>query len=266
MSEPIIPLTYSEYGVGGHGPVVLLHGFPLNRTMWDELATALAKTFHVIVPDLRGHGETDAPPGPYQMSDHAADVLALLDRLGHARAAIVGLSMGGYIVLQLMATAPERLISVVLADTMGRADPPERKQARAAQADSIRTEGLKAFAEQVLPRMFAPSAPKECPALIERFRQIILSQRPQAVIAALQGLADRPDMIDALKSVQLPTLVLVGAEDQATTPDHARELASTIPNAALIVLTGAGHMSNWENTEGFNRAVLTFLEGAISSK
>jgi 3-oxoadipate enol-lactonase len=267
MSQHTVPLTYSEHGIGGRGPVVLLHGFPLNRAMWDELVSALSSArYHVVVPDLRGHGQTDAPAGPYEMSDHAADVLALLDRLGHGRAAVVGLSMGGYILLQLMTRAPERLISVVLADTMGGDDPPERKQARAAQAETIRTTGLGAFADQVLPRMFAPSVPNERPGLVERFRQTILSQRPEAVIAALQGLAARPNMLEPLRSVQLPTLVLVWAEDQATTPDHARELAATIPDATLVILPGAGHMANWEDTDGFNRAVLAFLDRTVSDE
>lgn len=265
MSRPTISLRYTEHGVGGAGPVVLLHGFPLNRAMWDELAPALADRYHVIVPDLRGHGETDASDGPFEMADHATDVLALLDRLGHKQAAIIGLSMGGYILLQLMTAAPERLTAVILADSMGRADTDERKQARAAQAEIIRTEGLAAFAAQVLPRMFAPSVPAERPELVERFRQTILSQRPEAVIQTLMAMAARPDMLEPLSSVHVPTLVVVGSEDAATTPEHAQELASTIPGATLVILPGAGHMSNWEDTDGFNRAVRTFLDRTIGA-
>lgn len=264
MPRPPISLRYTEHGVGGAGPVVLLHGFPLNRAMWDEIVPALADLYHVIVPDLRGHGETEAPDGIYEMADHAGDVLSLLDTLGHQKAAIVGLSMGGYITLQLLTRAPERLLAAVLADTMGRADTDERKAARAAQAEVIRKDGLGAFAELVLPRMFAPSVPTERPALVERFRQTITSQRPEAVVSALLGIAARPDMLEPLSTVHVPTLVLVGAEDQATTPEHSEELAKVIPGATLVVLPGAGHMSNWEDTEGFNRAVRTFLDRTVS--
>lgn len=263
MPRPPIELHYSEHGVGGAGPVVLLHGFPLNRAMWDEQVAGLADRYHLIVPDLRGHGKTDAPDGPYEMADHAGDVLALLDRLGYQRAAVVGLSMGGYILLQLMTRAPERLMAVVLADTMGEADSAERRQARSAQADDIRTQGLGAFAEQVLPRMFGPTVPAERPHLVERFRQTILSQRPDAVVAALQGLAARPDMMATLPGVKIPTLVLVGADDMATTTGHAHALASAIAGATLVVLPGAGHMSNWEDPDGFNRAVRSFLDRTV---
>ena len=182
-----------------------------------------------------------------------------------SRAAIVGLSMGGYIAIQLMARAPERFTAVVLADTMGRADSDERRQARAAQADVIRKDGLAPFAEMVLPRMFAPSVFAERPALVERFRQTILSQRPHAVIAALQGLATRPDMLDALAKVDLPTLVLVGSEDAVTTPDDSRELAAVIRGAELVVLQGAGHMSCWEDPAGFNAAVRDFLDRTVGA-
>ena len=266
MPRPPISLRYVEHGVGVAGPVVLLHGFPLNGAMLNELVPALADRYHVIVPDLRGHGATDAPEGIYEMADHAGDVLALLDTLRIARAAIVGLSMGGYISLQLLTQAQERLTAAVLADKMGRADTAERKQARAAQADVIRNDGLAAFAEQVLPRMFARSVPHERPALVERFRQTILSQRPEAVVSALLGLAARPDMIGPLHQVHVPTLVLVGAEDMATTPEHAHELASVIPDATLVVLPGAGHMSNWEDTDGFNTAVRTFLDRTVGAR
>src|SRR2546429_482892 len=135
MPRPPISLRYVEHGVGGAGPVVLLHGFPLNGAMWDDLVPALTDPYPLIVPDLRGHGATEAPSGPYETVDYAGDVVALLDRLRIERAAVVGLSMGGYILLQLLVHAADRMSAVVLADTMGRADSAERRQARAAQAD-----------------------------------------------------------------------------------------------------------------------------------
>jgi 3-oxoadipate enol-lactonase len=260
--RPIL-LRYVEHGPGGAGPVVLLHGFPLNGAMWDDLVPALADRYHVIVPDLRGHGATEAPDGPYEMADHAGDLIALLDRLGVERAAFVGLSMGGYVAIQLLARAPERITAAVLADTMARGDADERKQARAEQAEVIRREGLAPFAELVLPRMFAPAVFEERPALVERFRQTILGQRPAAVIAALRGLAARPDMREALAAVRCPTLVLVGSEDASTTPDDSRELAGLIRGASLVVLPGAGHMSCWEDPTAFNTAVRDFLDRTV---
>jgi len=263
---PVSPvtLTYDEYGAGGAGPVVLLHGFPLNGAMWDDLVPSLADRYHLIVPDLRGHGRTSAPPGPYEMADHAADVVALFDRLGVQRAAIVGLSMGGYISHQLLTRHPERIIAAVLADTMGRDDSAERRAARMGQAEVIRTQGLAEFANMVLPRMFSAAAYANRPELVDRFRRTITSQRPEAVEAALLGLASRPNMLAALSSVSIPTLVLVGSEDTATTPSDSRELAATIPDADLVILPGSGHMSCWEDPQGFNSAVRVFLDRTVS--
>jgi 3-oxoadipate enol-lactonase len=265
MPPAPIPLHYVEHGVGGAGPVVLLHGFPLTGAMWDDLLPSLTDRYHVVVPDLRGHGATEAPEGPYETADYAADVLALLDRLGVERAAVVGLSMGGYVAIQLMTRAPERLSAVVLADTMGRADSEERRQARAHQADVIRSDGLDAVADLVLPRMFSPPVFVERPALVERFRRTITSQRPHAVVAALQGLAARPDLLEALTEVDVPTVVVVGAEDALTTPADSRELASVIRGAELVVLEGAGHMSCWEDPAGFNAAVRGFLDRTVGA-
>lgn len=266
MSAATIPLAYAEHGAGGAGPVVLIHGFPLIGAMWDELVPALADRYHLVVPDLRGHGASEAPPGPFGMEQHADDVLALLDRIGAERAAIVGLSMGGYVAMHLLAQAPERITAVVLADTRGPGDDDPRRQARAAQAEVIRTQGLGAFADLVLPRMFSPAAFEGRPDLVDRFRQIIVGQRPDDVLANIQGLAERPSMLDALAAVRCPTLIVVGSEDVTTTPDDARDLASVIPGSELVVLDGAGHMANWEAPDPFNRAVREFLDRTVGAK
>lgn len=264
MPQSTIPLHYVEHGAGqqaaGAVPVILLHGFPLNGAMWDDLVPALADRYRVIVPDLRGHGQTAVPPGPYEMADHAADVVALLDRLGIEQAAVVGLSMGGYVALQLLTQWPERFSAAVLADAMGRDDGEERRKARVAQADVIRTQGLASFADIVLPRMFSTAAFSGRPDLVDRFRKTVTGQQPEGVIAALLGLASRPNMLAPLAAVTVPTLVLVGGEDAATTPDDSRELAGAIPGAELVILPGAGHMSCWEDPAGFNVAVREFLD------
>lgn len=265
MAPQAIPLHYVEHGVGGIGPVILLHGFPLLGAMWDEFIPALADRYHLVVPDLRGHGATDVPPGPFLMADYAADVLALMDRVGAPTATLVGLSMGGYITMEVLAQAPERVRAAVLADTRAPGDDTEaRRQSRAAQIEAIRSEGLGRFADITLPRMFSQSAFSSRPDLVERFRQTILRQRPEAVIAAAQGIAARANMLDALRGVTCPTLILVGSEDVATTPADAEQLAEAIPDSSLVVLQGAGHMSNWEAPEAFNQAVRAFLDRTLS--
>jgi 3-oxoadipate enol-lactonase len=262
-AEPV-PLRYVEYGTGGAGPVILLHGFPLVGAMWDELVPTLADRYHLIVPDLRGHGGSPVTPGPYDMSDYAVDVLQLMDSLGIERATLAGLSMGGYITMELLATAPERISAVILADTRAPGDDTDaRRQGRAAQIQAISTQGLEAFAEMTLPRMFSSAAIRERPDLVERFRQIILRQKPEAVLAAAQGIAARDNVLDAMRAVRCPTLILVGSEDVVTTPADAEQLASVIPNSSLVLIEGAGHMSNWEAPEQFNRAVRDFLDSTL---
>ena len=190
--------------------------------------------------------------------------MALLDRLAIDQAAVVGLSMGGYVAIQLLAHWPERISAVVLADTMGRGDTEERKQARAAQAEVIRAEGSGAVRDAgAAANVRAERASRSDPALVERFRDTITGQRPEAVVAALQGIATRPEMLDALASVDCPTLVLVGSKDAATPPDASRELAAAIQGSALVVLPDAGHMSCWEDPAGFNAAVRDFLDRTV---
>jgi 3-oxoadipate enol-lactonase len=265
MPGPAISLRYVEHGAGGLGPVVLLHGFPLTGSMWDELVPVLADRYHLIVPDLRGHGASDSPPGPYLMSDHANDVLALMDTLGIEKAALVGLSMGGYVTMQVLAQAPHRVSAAVLADTRAPGDDTEaRRQSRVAQIEAIRTQGLDAFADMTLPRMFSTAGFRDRPDLVARFRTIILGQQPESVIAAAQGIAARESMLDTMRSVSCPTLILVGSEDAATTPADAQQLASAIPSTSLVILDGAGHMSNWEAPDAFNGAIQAFLDRTLT--
>jgi 3-oxoadipate enol-lactonase len=261
--QEAIELRFSE---DGSGPaVVLLHGFPLDRSMWNEQVPALAERYRTIVPDLRGHGETDAPPGPFTMEQHVADVVALLDRLGLERVALVGLSMGGYITMNFLARHPERVWAVVLADTRPQEDGPETKQVRAAQARLVQTEGLEPFIEQQVPRMFAAATLHDRPDLADRYREIVRRGRPNAVAAALDGLAARPDTTATLRTLACPALVIVGAEDVATPAADSHLMAELIPNARLEVIEGVGHMSNMEAPERFNAALLSFLAGAATS-
>jgi 3-oxoadipate enol-lactonase len=257
--QDAIELRFSEHGSGP--AVVLLHGFPLDRSMWDDQVPALAERYRTIVPDLRGHGVTDAPPGPFTMEQHVADVVALLDRLGLERVALVGLSMGGYITMNFLARRPERVWAVVLADTRPQEDASETKQARAAQARLVQTEGLEPFIEQQLPRMFAAATLRDRPDLADRYREIVRRARPNAVAAALEGLAARPDTTATLRTVACPALVIVGSEDLATPAADSHLMAELIPDARLEVIEGVGHMSNMEAPERFNAALLSFLEG-----
>ncbi|MDP8923516.1 MAG: alpha/beta fold hydrolase [Chloroflexota bacterium] len=254
-----IDLTYVEHGPRDAPAVVLLHGFPLHGSMWDDQVDALAARFRTIVPDLRGHGRTEAPPGPYTMTDHVADLSRLLDRLETDRAALVGLSMGGYVTMNFLAAHPERAWAAALVDTRAEGDTEQTKAAREAQAREVAAAGMAPFVEAAIPRMFAPKTIAERPELVERYRGIVDPARPPAVVAALQGLALRPDVTPPLRSVRCPTLVVVGSEDVVTPPSDARHIAEAIPDAQLEIIEGAGHLSNMEAPDQFNRVLLNFL-------
>lgn len=255
-----IELSYVEQGSGQ--PVVLLHGFPLDRTMWDDQLPELARRYRVIAPDLRGHGESFAPPGPYTMAEHVADLRALLDRLGIDRVALVGLSMGGFVTMSFLEQYPERVWAAVLADTRAQADTDATKAFRAEQADVVQRAGMAPFVGQNLPRMYTPATLRDRHDLVDRYRRIVGRARPQAVAAALAGLAARADLTATLERITCPVLVVVGSEDLTTTPEDARLMAERIPGARLELIDGAGHLANIEAPERFTAVVLQFLEGS----
>jgi 3-oxoadipate enol-lactonase len=263
MHQPAaIDLHTIERGPRDAPAVVLLHGFPLDGTMWDDQVEALAARYRVIVPDLRGHGRTAAPPGPYLMADHVADVRALLDRLGIERAALVGLSMGGYVTMNFLAAHPERAWAAALVDTRAEGDTEQNKQNRANQARDVVENGMGPFIEGAIPRMYAQRTISERPQFVDRYRRIVERARPEAVAAALGGLAARSDVTEALRSVTCPVLVVVGSEDVLTPPSDARHIAEAAPNARLEIIEGAGHLANIEAPEQFNRILLDFLDAA----
>ncbi len=257
-----IKMSWEEAGTRGSGPTVLLvHGFPLSRVMWrPQLATgSLGDAAHLIAPDLRGHGGTEAPPGPYAMDDFAADLRALLDHLGIARVVYCGLSMGGYIGFAFVRRSPERLRGLILADTRAGADGAEARAAREDLARLVEREGSAAAADRLLPRYVAPATRDGRPDLMADLRAMIAGTPPAGLAGAARGLAARPDSTDTLPRIAVPTAIVVGAEDELTPPAEAERLHAAIPGSTLSVIAGAGHLANLEQPAPFNAAVRTLL-------
>lgn len=253
-----INLAYTDQGDGM--PLVFLHAFPLNRSMWDPQVKALAKGFRVIAPDLRGHGESDAPLWRYTMDQFADDVKGLLDHLSIARAVLIGLSMGGYVVFACQRKYPERIQAMILADTRAQADTEEGRMNRFAMAQVAYREGADAVAAAMLPRLLSPASLQGRPGLVAQVRGIITGNQVSGIAGDLMAMADRPDSVPILKQIACPTLVIVGEADQTTPPADARLMAEAIPGARLGIILGAGHLASLEQPEAFNRAVLSFLE------
>jgi 3-oxoadipate enol-lactonase len=248
------------YDVEGSGPpVVLLHGYPFNRSMWREQVEALQASNRVITPDLRGLGETEATPEPATMNEMAEDVAALLDELKIDRVALGGLSMGGYVALAFVRRFPLRVRALILADTRPQPDTEEGKRAREEQAQKVLEEGTGAIADLILKKALAPATLTERPDVVARVREMILTANPLGAAAALRGMALRSDQTHFLASILAPTLVIVGSEDQLTPPADAELMRREIRGSRLVVIPGAAHVSNLERPAEFNRALTEFL-------
>jgi len=252
-----INLAYTDVGAGP--PIVLIHGYPFNRSLWTEQTEALNSKYRVVAPDLRGFGESDSSEGTATMARMAEDVAALMDALAIERAVIGGLSMGGYVALAFARMFPARVKALVLADTRAQADSEEGKQTRHQQAEKALSEGMAGIADAMLPKLLTPDTVSKRPELVKRVRDMMLKTKPEGAAAALLGMAERDDQTEFISSIRVPALILVGREDAITPVADSEKMQSRIEGSRLVVIENAGHVSNLEQTEQFNDALLGFL-------
>lgn len=242
---------------GGNGePVVLLHAFPLDGRMWEEQARELARQKRVIVPDLPGFGQSAEAPAS-SLDQMADEVARLLDGLGIERVTLAGLSMGGYAALAFARRHKARLMRLGLCDTRSVPDTPEGKKTRDDNIALVEREGVGAVVERMLPALLSSAAPLETR---ERVRAIGSSQAPAGVKAALAAMRDRPDATPLLAELDIPALVLVGADDAISPPAEAQAIAARLPRGELEVIPGAGRLSNLEKPAAFTAALARLLE------
>lgn len=252
-----LELAYTDVGAGP--AVVLIHGYPFNRTLWTEQAEALRDRYRVVLPDLRGFGESDAAASPATMNRMAEDVATLMDQLEIEQAVIAGLSMGGYVALAFARQIPARVRALVLADTRAQADTEEGKQTRAQQAEKALSEGMAGIADAMLPKLLTPDTVSKRPEVVKRIRDMMLKTKPEGAAAALMGMAQREDQTEFISSIMAPTLILVGREDAITPVADSEAMHAKIAGSRLVVIENAGHVSNLEQTEQFNGALRAFL-------
>ena len=253
-----IQIAYDDVGMGS--AVVLIHGYPFNRSLWTEQTEALTSRFRVVTPDLRGFGESDASEGPATMNRMAQDVAKLMDHLGIDQAVIAGLSMGGYVALAFVKQFPSRVKALVLADTRATADTDEGRQTRFQQAEKAMAEGLAGIADAMLPKLLTPETVSKRPEVVKRVRDMMLKTKPQGAASALLGMAEREDLSEFISTIRVPTMIVVGREDAITPVADSEKMHSEITTSHLVVIESAGHVSNLEQTEHFNFALLKFLE------
>lgn len=242
-----IELVYVRRGKGT--PLVLLHGYPLDRHIWDDVIPLLEDKFDLILPDLRGFGESTTVGSPYTMDDFASDIAGLLDHLGIRKAAIAGHSMGGYVALAFLDRYPDRVSGLGMVSSQALADSPERKEGRYKSAAEVAEKGTQGVVEFMASKL----------TLDERVRmlasEIMKRQKPAGFVGALKAMAERMDSSALLSAFKSPAVIVHGGADDLIPFERAREMKDMVPHAHLAELKGVGHLPMMEAPQETARAL-----------
>ncbi len=245
--------------VQGDGPPVLfIHGFPLDRTMWRPV-TALLTGWRRIAPDLRGFGLSEVP-ARFSMADYADDLAALLDAFHLPQAVVCGLSMGGYVAFELLRRHPRKVRALILANTRAEGDDQQARQRRDEMIGLVQREGPGALAHLLVPQLLAPANLSAMPQVVESLLATITSNPAPGLIGALEAMRDRADYRSLLKEIRVPTLVIGGREDRLVPPESTRRLAREVPGAQLTLIPDAGHLTPLEQPVATSRVIAEFLQ------
>jgi len=242
-----IEFAYTRHGAGT--PLVLLHGYPLDGSIWSELVPLLTDQFELIIPDLRGFGESTTGDTAATMDTFVSDVARLVDHLGFEKAALAGHSMGGYVALAFAKKHPDRVRGLGLVSSQVLADPPERKQGRYDTADQVAAKGIGVVVEAMTSKL----TPDE---RVRAFAQSVMEQqRPNGIIGALKAMAEREDLSTLLPDVKYPVVLVHGDADALIPIERAREVKNAIPRAHLVELKGVGHLPMLEASDETAKAL-----------
>ena len=252
-----ISMNYQLEGPANAPVVTFSHSLATDLSMWNPQVPALASRYRVLRYDMRGHGGTDAPEGPYSLEQLAEDVRALLKALGIARAHFVGLSIGGMIGQVLGLQSPQILHSLIVCDTTSRM-PPEAKGMWDDRIRVARAQGMEPHVEPTISRWFTAPFREKRPDVVDPVRAMIRATKPAGFIGCCHAIAAL-DLTDRLHAINVPTLVIVGEDDPSAPVAAARTIHERIKGSELAILKSASHLSSAEQPEAFNRAVTTFL-------
>lgn len=253
-------LAYEESGSGV--PLLFIHGWPHNRALWSGQLSGLATHARCIAPDVRGFGGSPAR-GPYTIEQYADDMVGLLDALHLERVVVIGLSMGGYVAFDLLRRYRTRVRALVLASTRASADDAEARAKRLRLIEFIERQGIEALADQQLPGMLAAGTRASRPEVAGALRRIMASASPEGAIGAQRAMIARRDSTDLLRTIDVPTLVVGGAEDPITPPEALSAMAAAIPDARLELIAAAGHACAFEKPAAFDHLVGELLAGLL---
>lgn len=248
---------YNDTGQGT--PLVLVHAFPLDADMWDPQRSGLSDRMRIITFDLPGFGR-DTGPAATSMEECADATAALLDRLSIDTCVIGGCSMGGYIAMSFLRRHPHRVRGILLADTRAGSDSDEARASRHAQAAAVRADGMEAIIPGLLPKLLGETGKREDTSREARVRAIMERATPEGTARMLEAMAARHDSLPLLRTVTVPSLIIVGDEDILTPPTESRIMAEAMHGSELHVIPGAGHLANMEAPGVFNEIVARFIE------
>jgi len=252
------------YEISGDGEAILLiHGHPFDHTMWNPQIAAFSPHYKVVVPDLRGYGKSELPSsGATRFEDYATDAIALMDELDIENFHVAGLSQGGQFIMEIFRQTPHRVKSLILCDTFASLDTPEAKQARYNAAERMEKEGMSGYASESIHKMIKTDHVQSMPEVAEHVMNMMLDTSPVAATTAMRARCERIDYLhDVLPTIDVPTLIIVGRQDEFTPVAKAEEMQQSIQNSKLVIIEDAGHMPNLEHPDEFNTIVLEFLEG-----
>jgi 3-oxoadipate enol-lactonase len=251
-------IAYRALGEGP--PVVLLHPFPANHEFWLPVAQALATRYRVVLPDLRGHGDSGLGDGPATMEKHAGDIVRVMDDADIGRAPLVGVSIGGYALFEFWRRDRGRVTALGLFNTKAPADSSEVRAGRLEAASAVLERGTEPFFESMIPRLLGKSTRETRPDLVDGALRMMRKMSPEDVAQVQRGMAERPDSVSTLKTIHVPTLLVTGEEDILTGLNEAELMRQHISGSQLHVIPKAGHYSPWEQPEEAGKLLRQFLE------
>ena len=250
-----------SYELSGAGPpVVLLHPFPANHELWHPVAFFLSSRYRLIMPDLRGHGESELGEGPAVMEKHATDIARLMTALRVDRAPLIGVSIGGYALFEFWRRFRERVTALVLANTKAQKDTPEARAGRLESARDVVERGTETFFETMLGKLLGETTRRSRPNLVEGALRMMRKMSPEDVAGVQRGMAERLDSVATLKTIDVPALILTGDEDISTGIPEAELMRQNIPASEMKVIPKAGHYSPWEQPQEVGRLLRSFLD------
>jgi 3-oxoadipate enol-lactonase len=246
--------------LGDGSPVVLLHPFPVNHEFWLPVADVLSTRYRLILPDLRGHGESEIGEGPATMEKHAADLAHIMDDAEVGRAPLIGVSIGGYILFEFWRRHRGRVAALALCNTKAPADGPEARAARLQAANDVVDRGTELFFESMIPKLMSKTTREMRPHLVEGALRMMRQMSPEDIAQVQRGMAARPDSIETLKTINVPTLLVTGDEDILTGVNEAELMRRHIGGSQMLVVAKAGHYSPWEQSQEAAKLLRHFLD------